>query len=165
MIEQQENSFTFVYQKPFIQHDLQSNFQIERPVNITLFCNCGPDNNNMLLTGSGVVSFATIKQQFALEGGIPSQHGNYAVGITGTPPDNLADITSFPAKAQLKTPSGSSHISTGSITPLIETEPDVNIAGQYLGIIHKTNQTVVNLALQFSNQGHSYGNTLHQQVR
>ena len=165
MIEQQENSFTFVYQKPFIQHALPSNFQIEWPVNITLFCNCGPDNNNMLLTGSGGASFATINQRFALEGGIPSQHGNYALGITGTPPHNLANITSFPAKAQLKTPSGYSHISTGSITSLIETEPEVNIAGQYLGIIHKTNQTVFNLELQFSNQGHSYGNTLHQQVR
>ena len=77
----------------------------------------------------------------------------------------MANITSFPAKTQLKTTFGSSHISTGSTTSLIETEPDVNIAGQYLGIIHKTNQTVVNLALQFSNQGHSYGNTLHQQVR
>ena len=119
----------------------------------------------MLLTESGVLSFATIKQRLALEGGIPSQHGNYAVGITGTPPHNLANITSFPAKAKLKTPSGYSHISTGSITSLIETEPDVNIAGQYLGIIHKTNQTVVNLALQFSNQSHSCGNTLHQQVR
>ena len=74
MIEQQEYSFTFVYQKPFIQHALPSNFQIEWPVNITLFCNCGPDNNNMLLTGSRVASFATIKQWCALEGGIPSQH-------------------------------------------------------------------------------------------
>ena len=119
----------------------------------------------MLLTGSGVASSASIKQRFALEGGIPSQHGNYALGITGTPPHNLANITSFLAKAQLKTPSGYSHISTGSITSLIETEPEVNIAGQYLGIIHKTNQTVFNLELQFSNQGHSYGNTLHQQVR
>jgi len=150
IIDQQEDIITFALQKPYIQHDLPSDFQMEWPVNITLFCNCGPDKN-LLLSGSGTASLNAVSQQFMLQGGMPSNKGNYSLGIQGDLPYNLNNITMFHARAKLETPSGSHHNSHGSITSLITTEPDVTIIGQYLGIVRLPNHAVDNFAVQFSN--------------
>ena len=150
IIDRQKDIITFALQKPYTRHDLPSDFRMEWPVDITLFCNYGP-NDNLLLSGSGAASLNAASQQFMLQGGMPSNKGNYALGIQGDLPYYLTNITLFQAWARLETLSGSHHNSLGSTTLLITTEPDVTIIEQNLGIVRQPNHAVDNFAVQFSN--------------